>query len=236
LLPKDGQDIPETVLQFDVTSRSLSLGEEKTAADLQAFGEAILEFLRGTDEPKTETEIDGGVEGKTGQKRKALRALVTQGKVSREGVGRKGDPYRYRFSFPCSPYIPGTREQELEKWPDTRINTGDILVPDAKIWNRMSSGSYFPPPVRAVSIPKKSGGQRILGGPTVADRVAQMVVEQVIEPILDPIIFLADSYGYRPRKSALDAVGVTRERCWKYDWVLEFDINRKPCWASGKCG
>jgi len=87
----------------------------------------------------------------------------------------------------------------------------------------MSSGSYFPPPVRAVSIPKKSGGQRILGVPTVADRVAQMVVKQVIEPDLDPI-FLADSYGYRPRKSALDAVGVTRKRCWKYDWVLEFDI------------
>ena len=92
-----------------------------------------------------------------------------------------------------------------------------------KIWNRMSSGSYFPPPVRAVSIPKKSGGERILGVPTVADRVAQMVVKQVIEPILDPI-FLADSYGYRPNKSALEAVGVTRKRCWKYDWVLEFDI------------
>ena len=87
----------------------------------------------------------------------------------------------------------------------------------------MSSGSYFPPPVRAVAIPKKTGGQRILGVPTVADRVAQMVVKQLIEPDLDPI-FLADSYGYRPGKSALDAVGVTRERCWKYDWVLEFDI------------
>ena len=92
-----------------------------------------------------------------------------------------------------------------------------------KVWNRMSSGTYFPPPVRAVPIPKKSGGERILGVPTVADRVAQMVVKQVIEPILEPI-FLADSYGYRPNKSALDAVGVTRERCWKYDWVLEFDI------------
>jgi RNA-directed DNA polymerase len=92
-----------------------------------------------------------------------------------------------------------------------------------KIWNRMSSGSYFPPPVRAVSIPKKTGGQRILGVPTVSDRIAQMVVKQLIEPDLDPI-FLPDSYGYRPRKSALDAVGVTRERCWKYDWVLEFDI------------
>jgi RNA-directed DNA polymerase len=92
-----------------------------------------------------------------------------------------------------------------------------------KIWNRMSSGSYFPPPVRAVTIPKKSGGERILGVPTVGDRIAQMVVKQLIEPDLDPI-FQPDSYGYRPRKSALDAVGVTRERCWKYDWVLEFDI------------
>src|SRR6266702_1553764 len=92
-----------------------------------------------------------------------------------------------------------------------------------KIWNRMSSGTYFPPPVRAVSIPKKSGGQRILGVPTVGDRVAQMIVKQAIEPILDPV-FLPDSYGYRLGKSALDAVGVTRERCWKYDWLLEFDI------------
>ncbi len=93
-----------------------------------------------------------------------------------------------------------------------------------KIWNRMSSGSYFPPPVRAVSIPKKSGnGERILGVPTVGDRIAQMVVKQLIESDLDSF-FLPDSYGYRPGKSALDAVGVTRKRCWKYDWVLEFDI------------
>jgi group II intron reverse transcriptase/maturase len=92
-----------------------------------------------------------------------------------------------------------------------------------KIWNRMSSGSYMPPPVRAVSIPKKSGGERILGVPTVSDRIAQVVVKQLIEPDLEAI-FLPDSYGYRPGKSALDAVGVTRERCWKYDWVLEFDI------------
>jgi RNA-directed DNA polymerase len=92
-----------------------------------------------------------------------------------------------------------------------------------KIWNRMSSGTYFPPPVLAVSIPKKSGGNRILGVPTVGDRIAQMVVKQLIEPVLEPI-FLPDSYGYRPGKSALDAVGVTRKRCWKYDWVLEFDI------------
>ncbi len=111
----------------------------------------------------------------------------------------------------------GVDEQTIEQF-DADLS-GNLY----RIWNRMSSGSYFPPPVRAVSIPKKSGGERILGVPTVADRVAQTVVKQVIEPILDPI-FLADSYGYRPNKSALDAVGVTRERCWKCDWVLEFDI------------
>ncbi|MGB0066142.1 MAG: group II intron reverse transcriptase/maturase [Terracidiphilus sp.] len=92
-----------------------------------------------------------------------------------------------------------------------------------RVWNRMSSGSYFPPPVRAVAIPKKTGGERILGVPTVADRVAQTVVKAVLEPLLEPI-FLPDSYGYRPEKSALDAIAVTRERCWRYDWVLEFDI------------
>jgi RNA-directed DNA polymerase len=92
-----------------------------------------------------------------------------------------------------------------------------------RIWNRMSSGSYFPPPVRAVSIPKKSGGERIVGVPTVSDHIAQVVIKQLIEREMEAI-FLPDSYGYRPGKSALDAVGVTRERCWKYDWVLEFDI------------
>jgi retron-type reverse transcriptase len=87
----------------------------------------------------------------------------------------------------------------------------------------MSSGSYFPPPVKAVAIPKKNGGERILGVPTVADRVAQMVVRLSLEPAVEPI-FLPDSYGYRPEKSALDAVAITRKRCWEYDWVLEFDI------------
>lgn len=111
----------------------------------------------------------------------------------------------------------GVDEQTIEQFE------ADLSRNLYKIWNRMSSGSYFAPPVRAVSIPKKSGGERILGVPTVADRVAQMVVKQVIDPILDPI-FLADSYGYRPNRSALGAVGATRERCWKYDWVLEFDI------------
>jgi group II intron reverse transcriptase/maturase len=99
----------------------------------------------------------------------------------------------------------------------------DLMRNLYKIWNRMSSGSYFPPPVRAVPIPKKTGGQRILGVPTVADRVAQMVVKKIVEREVEPI-FLPDSYGYRPNKSAIDAIGVTRKRCWQYDYVLEFDI------------
>jgi group II intron reverse transcriptase/maturase len=92
-----------------------------------------------------------------------------------------------------------------------------------KLWNRMSSGSYIPPPVRQVEIPKASGGFRKLGIPTVSDRVAQTVAKLIIEPILDPM-FHPDSYGYRPGKSAKQAVAITRERCWKYDWVVEFDI------------
>jgi RNA-directed DNA polymerase len=92
-----------------------------------------------------------------------------------------------------------------------------------RIWNRMASGSYFPPPVKAVAIPKKSGGERTLGIPTVSDRIAQAVVKFVLEPQLEPH-FHADSYGYRPGKSAHQAIEVTRKRCWRHDWVLEFDI------------
>ena len=92
-----------------------------------------------------------------------------------------------------------------------------------KLWNRMCSGSYFPPPIKAVPIPKKSGGVRILGVPTVADRVAQTAAKLLLEPELEPL-FHDDSYGYRPGRSALDAVGIVRRRCWKFDWVVEFDI------------
>lgn len=92
-----------------------------------------------------------------------------------------------------------------------------------KIWNRMSSGCYFPPPVKAVPIPKKTGGVRILAVPTVADRIAQTAVKDFLEPVLEKE-FLTDSYGYRPHKSAHQAIAVTRKRCWKYPWVLEFDI------------
>jgi group II intron reverse transcriptase/maturase len=92
-----------------------------------------------------------------------------------------------------------------------------------KLWNRMSSGSYLPPPVLRVEIPKADGGKRPLGIPTVADRVAQEVARRYLEPIVKPV-FHADSYGYRPDKSAIDAVGKARERCWRYDWVLDLDI------------
>ncbi|SHJ89744.1 group II intron reverse transcriptase/maturase [Hathewaya proteolytica DSM 3090] len=92
-----------------------------------------------------------------------------------------------------------------------------------KIWNRMSSGSYFPKPVKAVAIPKKNGGIRILGIPTVEDRIAQMVAKLYFEPQVEPI-FYEDSYGYRPNKSAIQALEITRRRCWRKDWVLEFDI------------
>ena len=92
-----------------------------------------------------------------------------------------------------------------------------------KLWNRLSSGSYFPPPVRRVDIPKSDGKTRPLGIPTVADRIAQMVVKRHLEPMVEPQ-FHPDSYGYRPDKSALDAVGRARQRCWRYDWVLDLDI------------
>lgn len=100
---------------------------------------------------------------------------------------------------------------------------GDLENNLYKLWNRMSSGSYFPAPVKVVEIPKKGGGKRRLGVPTVSDRVAQVVAKLYLEPELEGH-FHQDSYGYRPGKSAIEAVGVTRKRCWRYDWLLEFDL------------
>ncbi|MCA1708931.1 MAG: group II intron reverse transcriptase/maturase, partial [Actinobacteria bacterium] len=95
-----------------------------------------------------------------------------------------------------------------------------------KIWNRMSSGSYFPPPVRAVEIPKPHGGGiRVLGVPTVADRVAQTVVAMHLEQRAEPR-FHPDSYGYRPKRSAHDALAACRQRCWKYDWAIDLDVQK----------
>lgn len=124
----------------------------------------------------------------------------------------------------------------FEAWEKVKANRGAAGVDEQsiaefetdlkgnlyRIWNRMSSGSYFPPPVRAVEIPK-AGGVRVLGVPTVSDRVAQTVVRLYLEPEVEPL-FHPDSYGYRPGRSALDAVAACRERCWSSDWVIDLDI------------
>jgi RNA-directed DNA polymerase len=116
-----------------------------------------------------------------------------------------------------APGVDGCSIEEFEK--DLKNNL-------YKIWNRMSSGSYFPPPVLAVEIPKSHGaGTRVLGVPAVADRVAQTVVARRLERKVEPI-FHDDSYGYRPGRSALDAVRGCRERCWKTDWVIDLDIQK----------
>jgi RNA-directed DNA polymerase len=125
----------------------------------------------------------------------------------------------------------------LSAWEKVRANKGGAGVDDVsietfeqklknnlyRIWNRMSSRSYLPPPVRRVMIPKADGKQRPLGIPTVGDRVAQMVVKMELEPKVEHR-FHPDSYGYRPKKSALDAVGACRQRCWRYDWIVDLDI------------
>jgi RNA-directed DNA polymerase len=105
---------------------------------------------------------------------------------------------------------------------DFKADLGNNLY---KIWNRMSSGTYFPPPVRAVEIPKSSGGTRILGVPTVGDRVAQTAAALALEPRTEAV-FHDDSYGYRRGKGALDAVARCRERCWAKDWVIDLDIRK----------
>lgn len=111
----------------------------------------------------------------------------------------------------------GVDHQSVEAF---EVNLKDNLY---KLWNRMSSGTYFPAPVRRVDIPKTGGGVRPLGIPTVEDRIAQAVAKRYLEPLVEPV-FHRDSYGYRPGRSALDAVAVTRERCWQYDWVVDLDI------------
>jgi len=111
----------------------------------------------------------------------------------------------------------GVDRQSIEEFE--KDLTGNLY----KLWNRMASGSYFPPPVRRVVIPKSGGDTRPLGIPTVTDRIAQMVAKLVLEPGVEPC-FHPDSYGYRPERSAIDVVGVARQRCWKYDWVVDMDI------------
>lgn len=111
----------------------------------------------------------------------------------------------------------GVDEQSLK---DFEQDLKDNLY---KLWNRMSSGSYFPQAVKRVDIPKGNGGIRPLGIPTVADRIAQMAVKMQIEPELERH-FHPDSYGYRPDKSAHQALEQVRTRCWQRPWVLDMDI------------
>jgi RNA-directed DNA polymerase len=114
----------------------------------------------------------------------------------------------------------GTYGIDEESITDFELSLKDNLY---KLWNRLSSGTYFPPPVRAMEISKSDGSKRLLGIPTVSDRIAQAVVKDYLEQIVEPK-FHEDSYGYRPNKSALNAVGVARRRCWKQDWVIDLDI------------
>lgn len=115
----------------------------------------------------------------------------------------------------------GTYGVDEESIEDFELNLKDNLY---KLWNRMSSGTYFPPAVREVEIPKAGGKEvRKLGIPTVTDRIGQAVVKSYLEPIVEPK-FNEDSYGYRPKKSALEAVGVARQRSWQYDWCIDLDI------------
>ena len=141
------------------------------------------------------------------------------------------------MSLPESKPFLISKHSVLDAWKRVKANQGAAGIDEEsiqdfehklkdnlyRIWNRMSSGSYLPPPVKTVAIPKTGGGERKLGIPTVADRVAQMVVKMHLEPKIEPL-FHPDSYGYRPFKSAHDAVGQARKRCWKYDWVLDLDI------------
>jgi RNA-directed DNA polymerase len=115
---------------------------------------------------------------------------------------------------------PGVDGQSIEQFEE---DLGGNLY---RVWNRMSSGSWFPPPVRAVEIPKPhGGGVRMLGVPTIADRVAQTTVAMFLEPVVEPR-FHRDSYGYRPGRSAHDALEACRARCWKYDWAIDLDVQK----------
>lgn len=150
--------------------------------------------------------------------------------VNRKGWNRVSEPRLQGKSYD----IP--KQLVWDAWLKVRSNGGaagadgvtieqfgvDVKNRLYKLWNRMSSGSYFPGPVRAVEIPKK-GGTRILGIPNVVDRIAQTVAVMVLEPNVERV-FHNDSYGYRPGRSPQQAVGVCRERCWKKDWVVDLDV------------
>jgi RNA-directed DNA polymerase len=155
-----------------------------------------------------------------------MDALKPSGKPFAISKWEVWEAYRQVKANRGAPGVDGVTLEEFDK--DLKNNL-------YKIWNRMSSGSYFPPPVLAVEIPKPhGGGTRTLGVPTISDRVAQTVVARRLEAKVEPI-FHPDSYGYRPHRSALDAVAACRERCWKSDWVIDLDI-QKFLDALSHCG
>ncbi|SRR5579871_1481914 len=123
-------DLPETVLLFDAETKRLSLGADKAEADVCVIEDGIIDYLQRAGDMRTESEIAEHVEGKTGPKRKALRSLVEEGKLTRDGSGKSGDPFTYKCSFPCSQHIAGTRKRECEQLTQSRRNTGPILVPE----------------------------------------------------------------------------------------------------------
>lgn len=178
----------------------------------------------------------------------AEQAVVA--KKGRNGSGAKGLPHRAeadatttggnargRIGQATAKPLPISKRQVWEAYKLVKANGGaagvdgqtvkafdeDVVNNLYKLWNRLASGSYMPPAVKRVEIPKAGGGVRPLGVPTVADRIAQTVIRAMLEPIVDPL-FHEDSYGYRPGKSAQQAVAQARQRCWKYAWVVEIDI------------
>jgi RNA-directed DNA polymerase len=154
-----------------------------------------------------------------------LFSFINKSTIKWEELMSKTKPYAISKNIVYEAFLrvkanKGSAGIDEESIQEFELNLRDNLY---KLWNRMSSGSYFPPAVKAVEIPKKAGGTRTLGIPTVADRVAQMTVKLYFEPKVEPF-FHEDSYGYRPKKSAIQAMEVTRKRCWRYNWILEFDI------------
>ena len=146
-----------------------------------------------------------------------MDTLRPQGKPFAISKWEVWEAYRQVKANKGAPGVDGCSLEDFEK--DLRGNL-------YKIWNRMASGSYLPPPVLAVEIPKPhGGGTRVLGVPTIADRIAQTVVARRLEEAVEPS-FHPDSYGYRPGRSALDAVAVCRRRCWAKDWVIDLDVER----------
>jgi RNA-directed DNA polymerase len=160
-----------------------------------------------------------------GAKGLCYSVLLTSQPLKWEELMNKTKPYNISKKAVYEAFLrvkanKGSAGIDEESIAEFELNLADNLY---KLWNRMSSGSYFPPAVKAVEIPKKAGGTRTLGIPTVTDRIAQMVVKLYFEPSVEPF-FHEDSYGYRPKKSAIQAIEITRKRCWRYNWVLEFDI------------